>query len=165
MAMTTLREYIEYGIDEERFRDMLRQSVESLKNHRPLAVDASEEECKNNLIYVGVPNKSKIEYDGSPWGKQIKIAGVPVLLYRQRASPDTNGYYFRRMDGSEWYTGNGNATLSPWDAKVLLNQYVGITVNTVVKKQGNSLVLILTDELRQIDADVGDAVKVTVSRE
>ena len=36
------------------------------------------------------------------------------------------------------------------------------TTETLVKRQGNSLVLIMTEELRQMGLDVGDAVGVTV---
>jgi len=37
-----------------------------------------------------------------------------------------------------------------------------LTIETTVKKQGNSLVLIITDELRQMGLDVGEAVGVTL---
>jgi len=163
--MTTFREYVQYGVNEDSFRDMLNLSVESLKDHKRLSVNASVEECRENLVYIGVPNMSFIENDGSPFGKHIKMAGEPVILYRQRATPDTMGYVFRQLDNDNlWYTGNGNSTISPWDAKILLNQCVGITTDTIVRKQGNSLVIILTDEIRLIGADVGDELKVTITR-
>jgi len=165
LRMTTLNEYVEYGVNREIFKEMLETSVRSLENHKPLPYGATVEVCKKNLIYIGIPNKSTYEDDGSSFGKQIKKAGEPLYLFRLRASPDTMGYVFRRMDNNTpWYTGNGNATLSPWDANKLLHQYNGITFRTTVKKQGNSLVLIMTDEIRKIDADVGDEVSVTISR-
>lgn len=108
--MTTIQEYVSYGIDKAELVAALETSVATMKAEW------------GKVLYVGIPNKSIYEPDGSPFGRQIKRAGAPVMLRRVRIE-DGPVYFYKVTGGAldeSWGTGNGNATLSPWDARELL---------------------------------------------
>jgi len=125
--MTSIKEYIAYGLKKEELLEALTLSA--------LSKNSSFED----VVYVGVPNASFIEDDGSAWGRYVKRAKEIVLLTRyvieQTGKLKGRGKYaapikatrFKtaapRKGHTNWYTGNGNATLSPWDCERLLADY------------------------------------------
>jgi len=64
--MTSLKEYVDYGINKDDFVEMLRVSAATMRAQR------------EGRVYIGVPSKSYREPGGSAFGKLIKRAGNPV---------------------------------------------------------------------------------------
>ena len=111
--MTSIKEYISYGIDRTLLIKMMKTSV------------ASKDKEWGEVLYIGIENKGHLENDGSDYGKWIPTPGKPVFLKRYRVTGA--GVYFKRLEPDKigayhWNTGNGNATLSPWDCEKLLRE-------------------------------------------
>jgi len=109
LEMTSAREYAKYGINLNELIEMLEASLSTIHETAFAAV-----------VYVGIPNKSSYSYEDpkEPFGKIIKAAGKPVYVHRYTQGGAT--YFCEVETGAPWNTGNGNATLSPWDARELL---------------------------------------------
>ena len=107
--MTSIKEYVELGIDEATLISALKSSAQT----KSLA--------KADRVYVGIPNKSRRIPDGSDYGRLEQRAGSPVLLTFRRESKRWDFWVHRIAETGElWGHCNSNVTLSPWDCDKLL---------------------------------------------
>jgi len=107
VAMITIIECVECGVDRD---DLIQCLIESRETVNDLMED---------MVYIGMKNKSYREPDGSDWGKLVRRLESPVTLRRVKGRLGVIGFY-EQVSGVGWYTGNGNITLSPWDARAML---------------------------------------------
>jgi len=105
--MTSIDEYVSYGISRELLIDMFKESA------------ATKGLVKSERIYIGIKNDSILIPDGN-FGKLEKRAGKPIRLFPFQENYDCPVYFYEKDTNRLWSTGNGNATLSPWDCTELL---------------------------------------------
>ena len=108
--MITIKECVEYGVDRDNLVQCLIESRET--------IDVPMEE----MVYIGLKNKSRREPDGSDWGKLLPRLDGPLTLRRVKGW-DGIIFFREQVSGSRWDTANGNVTLSPWDAREILKNH------------------------------------------
>ena len=107
--MTSIREYVELGVDKCALVDVLKASA------------VTKSLPKGERLYVGIPTKSKLTPDGSDYGKWEIGVDTPVLLTYKKESEIDDVWAYRVAATHElWYTGNGAVTLTPWECGTLL---------------------------------------------
>ena len=105
--LITIAECVEYGVDRDKLIRCLEESARTVN------------EQVQDWVYVGLKNKSRLEPDGSDWGKVIKRLGAPVTLGRAKGKLGVVGFY-EQSTGIRWETVNGNVTITPQHARDML---------------------------------------------
>jgi hypothetical protein len=107
--MTKFTDYVSYGADSAELAHLLESSL-STRHH---------DKC--DRVYVGVEASTKRVPDGSMWGRFERTVTRLVLL-KMVQTAQGECYFYEINSGKCWHTGNGNTTLSPWDAHVPLKE-------------------------------------------